>query len=72
MNEIEKWLKSLGLEKYINIFNQHEIHNKESLELLTKDDFIEMGIEKLGERNLLLYYIKNFDGKINTKTFRKI
>ena len=52
MTEIVQWLKTLGLDKYIPIFERHEI-DLESLAWLSADDLEEMGIA-LGPRKKIL------------------
>lgn len=52
MAEIEDWLRALGLEKYVPIFDRHEI-DLNALTHLTEDDLKEIGLP-LGPRRKIL------------------
>ena len=52
-NDIERWLKELGLEQYLAAFREHRIE-PELLPSLTAEDLREMGVTAIGHRRLLL------------------
>jgi hypothetical protein len=43
MSDMSRWLRAQGLEKYVDVFEEHEI-DTETLPELTEDDFCEMAI----------------------------
>lgn len=49
VNDVKEWLIDLGLGKYADLFEMHEV-DAEALPLLTYEDLEEMGITALGTR----------------------
>ena len=54
--DIAAWLRELGLERYVQVFQEHEIDAR-SLSHLTAEDLKEMGVTAIGHRRLLLQAI---------------
>ncbi|KAH7316068.1 hypothetical protein KP509_21G077200 [Ceratopteris richardii] len=57
INGVKGWLESLGLDKYAQQFEDHEV-DVEVLPLLTLDDLKEMGITAVGSRRKLFFAIQ--------------
>jgi hypothetical protein len=51
--DLDRWLRSLGLEKYEAAFRENEI-NERVLPSLTAEDLKELGVSALGHRRILL------------------
>src|ERR1700723_3825003 len=51
--DLDRWLRSLGLEKYEAAFRENEI-NERVLPSLTAEDLKELGVAALGHRRVLL------------------
>src|ERR1700748_1932722 len=51
--DLDRWLRSLGLEKYEAAFRENEI-NELVLPSLTAEDLKELGVTALGHRRILL------------------
>jgi hypothetical protein len=51
--DLDRWLRSLGLEKYEAAFRENEI-NERVLPSLTAEDLKELGVTALGHRRILL------------------
>lgn len=61
-NDIERWLKELGLEQYLAAFREHRIE-PELLPSLTAEDLREMGVTAIGHRRLLLDAIRTLPAR---------
>ena len=57
-NDIERWLRELGLEQYLAAFREHRIE-PELLPSLTAEDLREMGVTAIGHRRVLLDAIRS-------------
>src|ERR1700728_2876007 len=51
--DLDRWLRSLGLERYEAAFRENEI-NERVLQSLTAEDLKELGVTALGHRRMLL------------------
>lgn len=49
VNDVKEWLMDLGLGKYTDLFEMHEVDEK-ALPLPSYEDLVEMGITALGSR----------------------
>lgn len=53
VDDVCQWLKSFGLEEYVEAFSENEITGEHLVDL-TKDDLKELGVKKLGHQKTLL------------------
>ncbi|KAJ7296032.1 hypothetical protein O6H91_22G029600 [Diphasiastrum complanatum] len=60
--EVKRWLDALGLLRYANLFELHEVE-KDVLPLLTLDDLREMGITAVGSRRKIYCAIQTLGQK---------
>src|ERR1700735_4384141 len=65
--DLDRWLRSLGLEKYEAAFRENEIDER-VLPSLTAEDLKELGVAALGHRRILLDAIAALGSKTGTKT----
>src|SRR6202042_2930887 len=62
--DLDRWLRSLGLEKYEAAFRENKI-NERVLPSLTAEDLKELGVAALGHRRMLLDAIAALRGDTN-------
>ena len=58
---IQDWLKEIGLEQYVDLFNQNNI-DENTLLALSEDNLKELGIESLGHRKQIMEAISKIKG----------
>ena len=64
--QINKWLSDLGLDRYVEAFQQNDVDGR-ILHLLTNDDLKELGVS-LGHRKLILAAISDLNATGDTET----
>ena len=67
MHEIADWLKRLGLEQYVQCFDDNDI-DFSILRDLTDQDLEEIGVQSLGHRRKLLRAIADLQNILQTKS----
>lgn len=70
-SEVSTFLCQLGLQKYIDLFHQHEFDSLSRLVLVTDTDLIEMGISAIGARRQLLAALANIITSEPKKRFKR-
>lgn len=63
LSSVTEWLEELGLGKYADMFEMHEV-DEEALPLLTLQDLKEMGVHAVGPRRKLYSAIKQLAGTL--------
>eukprot|EP00252_Welwitschia_mirabilis_P023370 TRINITY_DN6585_c0_g1_i1.p1 TRINITY_DN6585_c0_g1~~TRINITY_DN6585_c0_g1_i1.p1 ORF type:complete len:329 (+),score=56.95 TRINITY_DN6585_c0_g1_i1:191-1177(+) len=63
VKDVRDWLSGLGLGRYAEVFEEHEV-DKEVLPLLTLDDLKEMGINAVGARRKMFSAIQKLGKKV--------
>src|SRR5262245_31483151 len=53
ITDVARWLESIGLSEYVELFRENHI-NEEILHALTGDDLKELGVASFGHRKRLL------------------
>jgi len=61
--DVSRWLRELGLDQYLEVFDANAI-DAETLVMLTDDDLKELGVAALGHRKKILAAITNIDGEM--------
>ena len=59
VNDVQSWLRGMGLDKYVEIFAENEI-DLDAAQYLTDEDLKELGLP-LGPRKKVLASIQNFE-----------
>eukprot|EP00484_Ammonia_sp_Unknown_P022932 CAMPEP_0197036494 /NCGR_PEP_ID=MMETSP1384-20130603/13983_1 /TAXON_ID=29189 /ORGANISM="Ammonia sp." /LENGTH=266 /DNA_ID=CAMNT_0042466677 /DNA_START=30 /DNA_END=830 /DNA_ORIENTATION=- len=70
--QVSEWLNKIGMMEYHELFVQHGIEDVSTALTLTKEDLIEMGVQKLGHRNKIMACIhQSGEGKDVTPAYNE-
>ena len=63
MCDVVRWLQRVGLGEFVGVFEKHQITGV-GLQVITKEDLVDMGVELVGDRKRLLSALSVFGNQV--------